>query len=111
MKILGSWISLSLAVAITAYLLPGVTIAGFVAVVITALVLGIINVTIKPLLHLLSLPITLLTLGLFSLVINALLILLVARFVPGFEVMSFWWAVAFGFVVSVINSFLSKIFK
>ena len=66
----------SLAVIITAYLLPGVEVASFTSAIIIAALLGLLNVTVKPLLVLLTIPFTVLTLGLFLLVINALMILL-----------------------------------
>lgn len=99
----------ALAVFITARLLPGVTSGGFANAIMVAVVLGIINVTLKPILFILTLPITILTLGLFTLVINGALIELVAKLVPGFYVASFWWALAFAFVLSVVNSFLHSL--
>jgi len=101
----------ALAIAITAYLLPGIQIDSYITVGITALVLGLINGFIKPVLTLLTLPINILTLGLFSLVINALLILLASEIVPGFEVSSFWWALIFSIVLSIITSALGSILK
>ena len=96
----------AIAIAISAYLLPGIEVTGVVALLLTALVLGIVNALIKPLLILLTLPVNILTLGLFTLVINALLILLVAQIVPGFTVSGFWWALLFGVILSVISGFL-----
>lgn len=109
MKLLISWLVATLAVVVTAYLLPGVHVASFVAALVTALVLGIINAVIKPILVVLTLPITILTLGLFTLVINALLVLLAANIVPGFTVDGFWWAVAFSLVLSVVSWFLHQL--
>lgn len=94
-----------------AYLLPGVHVTNFFSALITALVLGIVNVFLKPLLILLTLPINILTLGLFTLVINAFLVMLADLIVPGFRVDSFWWALLFGLVLWVINSFLSSLAK
>ena len=101
----------ALAIGICAYLLPGVHVDGPVAALITALVLGIINAVLKPILHLLALPLTILTLGLFSLVINALLILLAAQIVPGFDVDGFWWALIFSVVLSLISGALLSMTK
>ncbi len=103
MKFLLSWLLSALAIVITAYLLPGVELAGFFAALVTALILGLINAFLRPLLVLLTLPLTILTLGLFTLVINAVLILLAAAVVPGFAVHGFWWAFVFGLVLAVIN--------
>ena len=96
---------------ITAYFLPGVEVDGFVAALIAALVLGLINTFLKPILVIFTLPINILSLGLFTLVINAGLIMLMAAFVTGFSVISFWWAVLFGVVLAIITWFLSKLFK
>jgi putative membrane protein len=93
----------SLAVIITAYLLPGVHVDGMLTAIIVAVVLAILNTFLKPLLILLTLPITIFTLGIFLLVINALIILLASRVVSGFVVDGFWWALLFSVVLSIIN--------
>lgn len=111
MTILIHWLIGGLAVLAAAYLLPGVHVTNFFSALITALVLGIVNVFLKPLLILLTLPINILTLGLFTLVINAFLVMLADLIVPGFRVDSFWWALLFGLVLWVINSFLSSLAK
>lgn len=110
MGFLINWLVSGLAIVIAAYLLPGIRLTGFFAALVTALVLGLINAVIKPLLLLLTLPINIMTLGLFTLVINALLILLTAKIVPGFQVDGFWWALAFSVVLALVNFGLS-IFK
>lgn len=109
MAFLIKWLVNALAIGITAYLLPGVRVSGLFAALVTALVLGLVNIFIRPLLLLLTLPLNILTLGLFTLVINALLILLVAAVVPGFSVRGFWWAVLFGLVLAVVNYVLNVI--
>lgn len=111
MKILINWLVSTFAIAITAYVLPGVHVASFSTALVLAVVLGIINVIIKPILLLLTLPITLITLGLFTLVVNALLILLAASLVPGFTVDGFWWALLFSIVLSLVNGFLHSLAK
>lgn len=108
MEILIKWIISALVVLTASYILPGVDVASFTSALVTAAVLGIINVFIKPILIFLTLPITLITFGLFALVINAFLILLASNIVPGFTVDSFWWALIFSIVVSIINSFLNR---
>ena len=110
MSFLINWLLSGLAIVITAYLLPGVHLSGIKAALLTAVVLGLINAVIKPVLKLLTLPLTIMTLGLFSLVINALLIMLTAKLVPGFQVQGFLWALAFSLVLAVVNWVLS-IFK
>ena len=107
MSLVINWVISGIAIVITAYLLPGVTLSGFKAALLAALVLGLINAVIKPVLTLLTLPLTIMTLGLFSLVLNALLIMLVTKVVPGFQVQGFLWAVAFGVVLTVVNWGLS----
>lgn len=111
MKILINWVLGALAILTASYLLPGVHVDSFVAALIVAIVLGIINAFIKPILIILTLPIGILTLGLFTFVINAFLILLTANIVPGFMVDGFLWAVIFSVVLSVINSFLGTLNK
>ena len=108
MGILINWIVSALAILAAAYLLPGVHVTSFIAALVAAVVLGIINAIIKPVLLILTLPINILTLGLFTFVINALVILLAANLVPGFSVDSFWWALIFSVVLSIINSFLHR---
>ncbi|HVZ67029.1 MAG TPA: phage holin family protein [Patescibacteria group bacterium] len=92
-----------------AYILPGIDVNNFVTAIIVAIVLGLLNTFIKPILTLISLPITLITLGLFALVINAIIVMLVSFLVPGFHVQNFLWAIAFSIVVSIISSILSLI--
>lgn len=93
-------------VFVSAYILPGVKVDSFVTALVVAVVLGIVNAILKPILVLLTLPINLLTLGLFSLVINAVLILLVTAMVPGFTVAGFWTALVFSVVLSLVGWFL-----
>jgi putative membrane protein len=109
MTFLVHWLIRAVAIVITAYLLPGVRLSGFFAALVTALVLGLINTFIKPLLLLLTLPLNILTLGLLTFVINALLILLTSSIVPGFVVAGFWWALLFSLVLSIVNYVLGVI--
>jgi len=98
-----------LAVFISAYLLPGVVVADFGVALIVAVILGIVNAIIKPILLFLTFPITLLTLGLFAFIINASMILLVDWFVDGFTVGSFWSALLFSLILSVVTWALKSI--
>ncbi|TXD79672.1 phage holin family protein [Algoriphagus ratkowskyi] len=93
-----------IAVLIAEFFLSGIHIDTFVTGFILAAVIILINITLKPLLIILTLPITIFTLGLFLLVINALMIMLADRIIPGFQVDGFWWAILFAIVLSVINS-------
>ncbi|HVZ58614.1 MAG TPA: phage holin family protein [Patescibacteria group bacterium] len=97
------------AVFIAAQVLSGVHVPNFLTAIIVAVVLGIVNTLLKPLLLILTFPITLVSFGLFAFVINAFLVLLVSHFVPGFTVDGFWWALIFSLVISVISSFLNSI--
>jgi len=105
-KILISWIVSALVIFCVAYILPGVHVANFTSALVVALVLGIINAFVKPVLVILTLPITILTLGIFYLILNALIILFVGHIVPGFQVDGFLWALIFGIVLSIANSFV-----
>ena len=93
-----------ISVLIAEFLLSGIHIDSFITGFILAAVIILINLTIKPILILLTLPITILTLGLFLLVINAAMLLLAAEIIPGFQVDGFWWALLFALVLSIINS-------
>lgn len=88
------------------WLLPGVEVASSWKAVMAALVLSLINAFIRPVLIFLTLPATIVTLGLFLFVINALMVLLAARWVDGFKVDGFWWALLFSFLLSILNSWL-----
>lgn len=109
MGLLIKWLVNAVAIIITAYLLRGVTISGFLAALVTALVLGLVNIFIKPLLLLLTLPLNILTLGLFTWIINALLIMLTSALVPGFQVNGFGWALLFSLVLTIVNYALNVI--
>lgn len=93
-----------LAVVLTAYLLPGVSVEDYGTALIVALILSIANVVIKPILVILTIPITIITLGLFLLVINAIIILLADYLVVAFVVDGFWWALLFSLILSIFNS-------
>src|SRR3989344_1033371 len=97
------WITSVVGILIAAYLLPGVD-ATLLGAIVLAVVLGIINLFVKPVLALLTLPLTLITLGLFSFVLNALLIMLAAMIVPGFAISGFWAAFFFGIVLALVNA-------
>lgn len=93
-----------------AYILPGINFDGFGAAIIFAIVLGILNLIVTPVLKILGLPLTIITLGLFSLVINALVILMADYFVDSMNVDGFLWAFIFSIALSLITSLLSGIF-
>ena len=103
MDFLVRFLGATLAVLLAAYLIPGFVVSGFYTALIVALILGVLNITIKPILVLLTLPLNLLTLGLFSFVINAALLLFIASFVEGFTVTGFVPALLGGVVIAVVN--------
>ena len=102
MKLFFHWFIATLSILIAAYIVPGVSVT-LTGALIAAVVLGALNLFIRPILLILTLPITILTLGLFSLVINALLVMLASYLVPGFLVADFLTALLFALVLAVIN--------
>jgi len=101
----------TIAVLLTDLLLPGVHINDFLTGLLVAVVLGLLNALLRPLLLVLTLPITLVTLGLFILVINAGIVLLAERLVDGFEVDGWWWALGFSIILSIVQGFLQALDK
>lgn len=103
------WLLNALALLAVSYLVPGFVVDSLYAAFITALVLGLVNATIRPILLLLTLPINLLSLGLFTLVINAFMILFVATIVKGFDVVNFtaaFWAGIVLWLISLLTNVL-----
>ena len=88
--------------------LAGIHIDTFWTAIVLSVVLAVLNALLKPILIILTLPITILTLGLFLFVINAAIILLAGKFVDGFQVDGFWWALLFSLLLSVLVSILYK---
>ena len=109
MNLLVKIIISSLAVFLTAYLLPGVTVDTYITAIWVAVVLALLNGFLKPMLIILTIPVTLVTLGLFLLVINAAIILLASHFVDGFYVSGFWWALFFSLMLSILTSFMESL--
>lgn len=101
------WLISTIAIIISAYLIPGVSTTLLGALVL-AVVLALINMFIKPVLLILTLPINILTLGLFSLIINALLIMFAAKIVDGFAVNGFVPALIFAIVLSLVQFFFKS---
>ena len=96
----------AVAVFILSYVLPGVAVADYWSAVIVAVVLGLLRIVVKPILVILTFPITVVTLGLFLLVINAIIIMMADYFIGGFAVKSFWWALIFSLLLSLLQSIL-----
>lgn len=96
----------TVAVIVSAYLLPGVSVDSFLTAILVAIILSLLNVIVKPILIVLTIPFTIVTLGLFLLVINAVIILLASSLITGFAVDNFWYALLFSIVLSLVNSLL-----
>ena len=111
MKFLIHWLVIALALWVTAAILPGVGFASTTALAIAAIVLGLVNALVRPVLTILTLPITILTLGLFYLLVNGFAFFLASKIVPGFEVAGYWWAVLGAFVVGIISWFIGAFEK
>lgn len=107
MELILIWILNAVALLVVAYILPGITVASFGSALIAALVLGLLNTLVKPVLIFLTLPITVVTLGLFLLVLNALVFWFAGSILKGFQVNGFWWAVAGAIIYSLVSGLLS----
>jgi len=103
LRLLVVWLICAVALLTVAYVLPGIVVVDFTAALVAALVLGLVNAVIRPILILLTLPATLLTLGLFIFVINGLLFWMVGAWLEGFEVAGFWWGVLGAIVYSIVT--------
>jgi putative membrane protein len=103
MKLLIVWLLNALALLAVAYVMPSIEVSGFGGALIAAAVIGLVNVLIRPLLVLLTLPVTLLTLGLFILVINGLLFLLVGNVLESFEVQGLWSGILGAILYSIVS--------
>jgi putative membrane protein len=108
-RLLVVWLVNTAALVAVAYLMPSVSIASLPAALVGALVLGLVNAVIRPVLVLLTLPVTVLTLGLFIFVINGLLFWAVGSFVEGFHVAGFWSGVLGALIFSIISWALSAL--
>jgi putative membrane protein len=109
MRLLITWLINAAALFALPYLMQSVRVENFTTALIAALVLGLVNVLIRPILVLLTLPVTVLTLGLFIFVINGLLFWAVANFVGGFQVAGFWSAMVAAILYSLISWALSAL--
>lgn len=109
LRLLAIWIVNALALLALPYLLPSIQVAGLSTALLVAVVLGLINTLLRPLLILLTLPVTVLTLGLFIFVINALLFQLAGNLVDGFQVGGFWSALFGSLAYSLISWALSSV--
>ena len=103
------WLTLALSVFLVSRFLPGIHVPDYKVALLVAFVLGFLNMTLRPLLKLISLPVTILTLGLFALIVNGFVFWLVPVFVFGFVIDTFWWAVLGAIIVSLLSSVINRI--
>jgi putative membrane protein len=111
MNILGKWVLNALSFLLIANIVPGIHIASFWTALVVALLWGVISVTLKPVLIILTLPVNILTLGLFTFVINGFFLLLLARIVRGFEVNGLGAAILGALALSILHWFLHMAFR
>jgi putative membrane protein len=103
------WLINAVALVAVAYLMPSITVSDFTAALVAALVLGLVNAVVRPVLVLLTLPVTILTLGLFIFVLNGLLFWGVASWLEGFSVAGFWSGVLGAILFSIVSWLLSAL--
>ena len=96
---------------VIAELMPGVFVNDYTTAIVVAVVLGFLNMLVKPILILFTLPVTIVTFGLFLLVINVIIIYMADSLVGGFSVSGFWSALLFSFFLSLLESFLFSLLK
>jgi putative membrane protein len=102
--LLGYLLINTISIFAVSYMLPGVGVDSFVTALIVAVVMALLNVTLKPLLILVTIPLTIITFGLFLLVVNVLVLFAADALIDGFQIAGFWWALLFSFLVSLVNS-------
>lgn len=108
LKLITRILLVALTLLVLAEYAPGITVAGVYPAIIAAVILGVLNLIVRPILIILTLPITILTLGLFILFINGGIFLFAASFIQGFDVSSIWWAILGSLIVSVVSTIGQK---
>lgn len=101
------WLTTALGIGVAAQLLPGIQVDGLWPTIVAALLLGLVNATLRPILLLITLPLTVLTLGLFALIINGAMLALVASLVKGVHVSGFGSAILGGVIISLVGTLLT----
>lgn len=109
MRFLARWLISAVSIYIIAHLSIGVTVLSFKATIIAAAILGIINITIKPILIILTLPINIMTLGLFTFIINGITLIITASVVDGFDVENIFAAIVASILISIVNVILTSL--
>ena len=97
----------TISIFVVSYVLSGIEIDSLVTALVVAVVMALLNVTLKPFLILITIPFTVITFGLFLLVVNVLVLYAAAALIDGFHIAGFWWALVFSLLVSFVNSILS----
>ena len=103
------WIAYSLAIMLIAWIIPGISVSSFLAALLVIVIMGLINIFVRPILTFITLPINFLTLGLFTFVLNALLFMLAGYIAPGFSVNGFWSALLGSLLLSVLSIPINRI--
>lgn len=111
MGFLVQWLVVAIALWVTAYIVPGVSFSSTTALAVAALVLGLVNALVRPIITILTLPLTVLTLGLFYLVVNGLAFAIAAAVTPGFNVAGFGSAIIGALLVSLVSWVVGSVFK
>ncbi len=101
--LLTRWLIITAAILLASSLLPGIRVASLPTAFLAAAILGVLNIFLRPVLLLLTLPLTILTLGIFAFVLNALMLLVVAYFVPGLDIDGFFWAFLGALIISIAS--------
>ncbi len=108
-KILFKWLALTASIMITSYLIDGIQVANISSAFLAAAVLGILNIFLRPVAIILTLPVNIMSLGLFTFAINALMLIITSKTISGFEVKGFWAAVIGSFIISIISWMINSI--
>ncbi|GET33521.1 membrane protein [Prolixibacter bellariivorans] len=106
MNVLAKIVINTIAVLVVSYILPGIEISSFFDALVVAVVLALLNLLVKPVLIILTLPLTIVTLGIFLLILNGLIVMLAGALVDGFYVSGLFWAIIFSLLVSLVNAIL-----
>jgi len=109
--LLTRWLVIAVAILLASIILPGIRVESLTTAIIAAAILGIINTFLRPVLLILTLPLTILTLGIFTFVLNAFMLLLVAYFVPGFEIDGFFSAFLGALIISIVSWIANRFIK
>lgn len=109
MYILVRWLILAMSILLVSFMVPSISVSGIWSALWAAMFLSVVNIILRPFLILITLPINIITLGLFTFVINAFLVLFISTIIKGFDVGSFWSAILFSILLSVISYLLNRL--